>query len=110
MAEDDRFRVAAVWCRLRSRFRIVLFQPMPLTRRSEPFSHPDWLFELKWDGLRCLAYIEHGRCRLVLRNGNEFKSFLALNSALHSPRLVRRSCALQASLEQLATSEQRKAI
>jgi len=55
---------------------------MPLHRRAEPFNQPDWLFEVKWDGFRCLAYIEHGRCRLVSRNGNEFKSFPALNSAL----------------------------
>jgi len=47
----------------------------------DPFSHPDWLFDVKWDGFRCLAYIEHGRCRLVSRNGNEFKSFPALNGA-----------------------------
>jgi len=58
------------------------YQPMPLTRKAEPFNHPDWLFEVKWDGFRCLAYIEHGRCRLVSRNGNEFKSFPDLNLAL----------------------------
>ena len=55
---------------------------MPLSRRTEPFSHPDWVFEIKWDGFRALAYIENGRCRLVSRNGNEFKSFPALNIAL----------------------------
>jgi bifunctional non-homologous end joining protein LigD len=30
---------------------------------------------LKHDGFRSLAYVEHGRCRLVSRNGNDFKSF-----------------------------------
>jgi bifunctional non-homologous end joining protein LigD len=63
-------------------FPEVLYQPMPLTRRPQPFTHPDWLFEVKWDGFRSLAYIEHGRCRLVSRNGNEFKSFAGLNLAL----------------------------
>src|SRR5215467_10018469 len=58
------------------------FQPMPLNRRAGAFNHPDWLFEIKWDGFRSLAYIEHGRCRLVSRNGNEFKSFPVLNGAL----------------------------
>jgi hypothetical protein len=28
---------------------------MPLTRRLEPFSHPDWLLEIKHDGFRALA-------------------------------------------------------
>lgn len=52
---------------------------MPLGRAREPFSHPEWIFEIKWDGFRSLAYVEHGACRLVSRNGNEFKSFQALN-------------------------------
>jgi bifunctional non-homologous end joining protein LigD len=34
----------------------------------------DWLFNIKYDGFRALAQIEHGRCKLVSRNGNEFKS------------------------------------
>lgn len=58
------------------------FQPMPLGRSPKPFSHPDWLFEIKWDGFRSLAYLENGQCRLVSRNGNEFKSFSALSIAL----------------------------
>jgi len=58
------------------------FQPMPLVQRAEPFTHADWLFEIKWDGFRSLAFIENGRCKLVSRNGNEFKSFLELSISL----------------------------
>jgi bifunctional non-homologous end joining protein LigD len=58
------------------------FEPMPLERARGPFTHADWLFEIKWDGFRALAYIENGRCKLVSRNGNEFKSFPALNVGL----------------------------
>jgi len=58
------------------------FQPMPVGRSPKPFSHPDWFYEIKWDGFRSLAYLEDGHCRLVSRNGNEFKSFPALNLAL----------------------------
>lgn len=58
------------------------FQPMPLVRRAEPFTHADWLFEIKWDGFRSLALIENGRARLISRNGNEFKSFPELNISL----------------------------
>jgi len=58
------------------------FQTMPLGRAREPFSHPDWIFEVKWDGFRSLVRIERGACELVSRNGNEFKSFPALNEAL----------------------------
>ena len=49
--------------------------PRSLTRCKEPFSHPDWLFEIKLDGFRSLAYVERGIVRLVSRNGNTFKSF-----------------------------------
>ena len=58
------------------------FQPLPVARRPKPFDHPDWIFEPKHDGFRCIAYVEYGRCRLVFRNGNEFKTFGSLNAAI----------------------------
>ena len=30
-----------------------------------------WLFEVKWDGYRALAYVDGGEARLVSRNGND---------------------------------------
>lgn len=33
---------------------------------------------------RAIAHIEHGRCKLVSRNGNEFKSFRSLSESLGS--------------------------
>jgi bifunctional non-homologous end joining protein LigD len=48
---------------------------MPLLKRRSPFDHPDWLFELKLDGFRALARVEHGRTSLISRNGNTFASF-----------------------------------
>ncbi len=58
------------------------FQPMPLQRRSLPFDDPDWLFELKYDGYRSLAVIEHGRAQLLSRNGHPFASFSALAESI----------------------------
>ena len=55
---------------------------MPLGRARAPFSHSDWIYEIKWDGFRALAYVEDGVCRLVSRNGNEFKSFPGLAAGL----------------------------
>src|SRR5262250_792343 len=54
------------------------FQPMPLLKRRLPFDDPDWLFELKYDGFRALAVIEHGRAQLISRNGHPFASFADL--------------------------------
>ena len=31
--------------------------------------------EIKFDGFRALAYVEGGKCRLVSRRGNDYKSF-----------------------------------
>ena len=38
-------------------------------RKSHAFSHPEWLFELKYDGFRALARVSAGRCQLISRNG-----------------------------------------
>ncbi len=45
--------------------------PMLATSINEPFDGPDWLFEIKWDGYRAVAFIEDGKLRLVSRNQNE---------------------------------------
>ena len=52
-------------------------ETMRLARLREPFSDPDWIFELKHDGFRALAYVEDGNCRLVSRNRNTFASLVA---------------------------------
>src|SRR5438105_11602656 len=58
------------------------FQPMPLRRRSLPFDDPDWIYELKMDGFRALAIVEHGRAQLLSRNGHPFASFSALAESI----------------------------
>jgi bifunctional non-homologous end joining protein LigD len=57
-------------------------QPMHATRVAKPFDDPDYLFELKHDGFRVIAYIEHAECKLVSRNSNQFKSFVSLKESL----------------------------
>ncbi len=32
--------------------------PMLIARNVEPFADPDYLYELKWDGERCIAYLD----------------------------------------------------
>ena len=46
-------------------------QPTPLSRRPLPFDHPEWIFELKYDGFRLLAARERGEPRLVYRRGSD---------------------------------------
>ncbi len=43
-------------------------EPMLATLGDKPFSDPNWLFEIKWDGVRALARIENGALELRSRN------------------------------------------
>lgn len=49
--------------------------PMLATLVDEPFDDEDWLFEIKWDGYRAIAFIEDGDVRLVSRNQNRFTDY-----------------------------------
>src|SRR5207344_173043 len=44
-------------------------EPMLATLGEHPFSDPNWLFEIKWDGVRALARIENGVLNLRARSG-----------------------------------------
>ncbi len=49
----------------------TVIHPMLATPTGRAFDDPDWLFEIKWDGYRAVAFIEDGRVRLVSRNQND---------------------------------------
>ncbi|HLH42934.1 MAG TPA: DNA ligase D [Bryobacteraceae bacterium] len=53
-------------------------EPMPKTvspmlaeiGRGAPGGGKDWLYEVKWDGVRAICYIRNGKLRMVSRKGN----------------------------------------
>jgi bifunctional non-homologous end joining protein LigD len=45
-----------------------VIHPMLATLVDEPFSHPDWVFETKWDGFRAICFWQNGKSRLMSRN------------------------------------------
>ncbi|MGA2285441.1 MAG: DNA ligase D [Dehalococcoidia bacterium] len=45
--------------------------PMLATLAEQPFSHPDWIFEPKLDGLRAVTFLHDGKVRLVSRRGRD---------------------------------------
>jgi bifunctional non-homologous end joining protein LigD len=55
-------------------------QPINPSRIAAPFDHSNFVFELKHDGFRAVAYIEDGSCRLVSRKNVLYKSFTRLTS------------------------------
>jgi len=38
---------------------------------DKPFSDPNWLFEIKWDGIRTVAFVDNGSVRLSARSGRD---------------------------------------
>jgi len=48
--------------------------PMLATLTERAFSDPNWLFEIKWDGVRALAWIVDGELRLRARSGSDITS------------------------------------
>jgi bifunctional non-homologous end joining protein LigD len=63
---------------------------MRLTRIAKPFDDPDYVFELKHDGFRAIAYIEAGECKLVSRNLKHFKSFGLSGDCIYRVRTASR--------------------
>ncbi len=47
------------------------FVPPMLAKIGKPFDDPVWIFEIKWDGTRALAFIEGGDYRLLNRKKND---------------------------------------
>jgi bifunctional non-homologous end joining protein LigD len=45
--------------------------PMLALPVDDAFDGAEWLFEIKWDGYRAVAFIENGKMRLVSRNQND---------------------------------------
>ena len=59
---------------------MVRVEPLVPVRRREPFDHPQWLFDVKYDGFRALCHVERGRGHFMSRNGNGFRRFDALST------------------------------
>lgn len=54
--------------------------PMLIAQMQAPFDDPEWIYELKLDGLRCIAYLE--KDRVILRNKRNMEllpRFIELN-------------------------------
>jgi bifunctional non-homologous end joining protein LigD len=62
-------------------------QPMLATSVKEPFDHPDWIFEVKWDGYRAVAEIRDDGVSLYSRNLISFnKKFFPIVDSLRKLR------------------------
>jgi bifunctional non-homologous end joining protein LigD len=49
----------------------VKIHPMLAESVEKAFDGAEWLFEIKWDGYRAIAFVDSGKVRLVSRNQND---------------------------------------
>ena len=58
-------------------------KPMLATLVDEPVGDKGWIYELKWDGFRALAYLNNGEIEIRSRNNKSFnEKFYPIYSAL----------------------------
>ena len=55
---------------------------MDLQQQAVAFSSDDWLYEIKYDGFRALAYVEDGKCQLTSRNEHDYTRFKSLMQSI----------------------------
>lgn len=63
----------------------VHYTPMLATLVDKPFEDPGWLYEVKWDGYRALAFSNKGSVELKSRNNKSFnEKFYPVTAAVKS--------------------------
>ena len=67
-------------------------EPMLATIGDHPFSDPNWLFEIKWDGVRALAWIDDGALTLRARSGADitarYPELASLSAAISARQVI----------------------
>ncbi|WP_034258705.1 non-homologous end-joining DNA ligase [Aequorivita capsosiphonis] len=62
-------------------------QPMLATLTEDYFDDPQWIYERKLDGVRCLVLIENGKAKLFSRNENDMsQTYPELKDALEETK------------------------
>src|SRR5687767_14901667 len=60
-------------------------KPMLATLTDKPFDDAGWLYEVKWDGYRAIAYLQNGQVQIRSRNNKSFdEKFYPVYKALQN--------------------------
>jgi bifunctional non-homologous end joining protein LigD len=67
-------------------------EPMLATLADEPPAGDQWIYELKWDGVRALCYLDKGKLRMDSRNGKriekQYPELADLPSLVEAPTAI----------------------
>jgi bifunctional non-homologous end joining protein LigD len=67
---------------IRTLSRLPTVEPIVPALRRDPFNHPGWLFEPKYDGFRGMLYLTRHSCSLYSKRGNRMTRFQGLAEQL----------------------------
>lgn len=67
---------------IRTSVRLPRIEPIVPAARPQPFNHPAWLFEPKYDGFRGMLYLTRQGCALYSKRGNAMTRFCSLAEQL----------------------------
>lgn len=70
-------------------------KPMLISEMTEPFNDPDWIYELKLDGIRCIAYLDK---ETELRNKRNDRLLMKVPELSDIHRFVKEKCILDGEL------------
>lgn len=82
---------------MRSLFDDRNIKPMLIAENVEPFDSPDWIYEFKWDGERCIAYLDP-KTGTELRNKRNVKMLSKVPELSEIHKQVRKPCILDGEL------------
>jgi bifunctional non-homologous end joining protein LigD len=70
-ADDKRVRTAPALLKKLPAAKPQFIEPMKARLVDDPPTHGDWLYELKFDGIRAIAVKDNRKISLISRNGNK---------------------------------------
>lgn len=73
-------------------------KPMLISEMTEPFNNPDWIYELKLDGIRCIAYLDPKANYTELRNKRNLRLLPKVSELTSIYQNTRERCILDGEL------------
>lgn len=73
-------------------------KPMLISEMTEPFNDPNWIYELKLDGIRCIAYLDKQKNMTELRNKRNLKLLSKVPELTDICKNIKERCILDGEL------------